>query len=96
MRSRAKPAQSIWPLDFKQWGYVRYNKTPNSQEITTPLSFSSFYGGFMSDIGIKAGIGGTYCGICTDENGKLRFLPLLGPNKVSGNGTDYRWVLFCK
>lgn len=81
---------------FIQWGMVTYTSSPDGQVIATPVAFSTFFAGVVTDMGIKWNTGGTFSGL-SYENNSLIFWPQYtgAPQTVSKNGTNYHWLIFC-
>lgn len=80
-----------------QWGLTTYNSNPNGQVITPAIAFSTYFAGVVVDRGIQWDTGGTFAGV-EYVNGKVIFWPQYtgSPQTVSKNGTNYRWLIFCR
>jgi hypothetical protein len=81
----------------KQWGLTTYNSNPNGQVITPAIAFSTYFAGVVVDRGIQWNTGGTFAGV-EYMDGKVIFWPQYtgSPQTVSKNGTNYRWLIFCR
>lgn len=84
-------------LVYEQWGLTTYNNNPNGQAITPAIAFSTYFAGVVVDRGIQWDTGGTFAGV-EYMDGKVIFWPQYtgSPQTVSKNGTNYRWLIFCR
>ena len=80
-----------------QWGLTTYNSNPNGQVITPAIAFSTYFAGVVVDRGIKWNTGGTFTGV-DYVDGQVIFWPQYtgNPQTVGQNGTNYRWLIFCR
>lgn len=90
------------PFSFRlfptvEWGLTTYNSNPNGQVITPAIAFSTYFAGVVVDRGIKWSTGGTFTGV-EYMDGQVIFWPQYtgSPQTVSENGTNYRWLIFCR